>query len=269
MEQVYIYESCIPVATLAIKKTLVIQTEKIDIFDVPGTIFKDSNNNCWTYNGNFNSNYIPDEVYFVINFSGNYFTNIVNIKYPSCDSCVVTKTSDCSLIYFSSTRCDNGENVIVKCCDVSPITGTLKLTPTVGQIHGISNPNGDDFCVKLDYILLRGETDYEIETPAWINYTCDICPIYKKYTVDSCDGLIENLSVFASTTATTLDVGTVVRIDTDDNCYVITSYDGIKSEYLITQPTTIIPTDSFGFNKQPKIIYNFTNCNDCINSFYN
>lgn len=247
----YIYESCSSLSSNSTKKTRVIQTTKLDFTNLPETIFKDESGNCWRYVGTSDNSYFPSDDVFFINFSGNYFTNSVNIVYPSCDDCNLNIVSSCTITYFSATKCDDSTIVNVKVCNVGPSVGITKLLPTVGQVCGIKNPSGDDFCVTLNTVITDVETSYEIITPAWKDYSCDTCPKYKVYKVNSCDGFITDYYIYDNYNSTTIEPLTVVSIDTDDNCYIISSYEGIQVEY------------KYELNVSPKIIKTYSSCNSC------
>ena len=257
MSKVYIYESCSPLATFASKNSQVIQSEKVEFTNLPNTIFKDGDGNCWNYFGEYDNGYISLDNVFPINYSGNYFTNVVDIVYPDCNSCLLTRTSPCVITYFSATRCDSGTTEYVKVCNVGPISGPTKLLPTVQQVVGIKNPSGDDFCVTLNSVISEVDTDYEIATPAWETYDCDTCPIYKTYIGDSCDGSVIGLKIYAPATSTTLSATTSVSLVTNNTCYVITSYEGIEVEYNYESGVT------------PTVWQTFLNCNNCLIDYYN
>jgi hypothetical protein len=252
---IYLYESCIPTLTNATKKTQIGQTYKLEYTNIANTIFKDSIGNCWNYLGEYESSYIPPDNVFYIFYSGNFLTNTIEIGYPDCNSCQATITSNCVFTYYVGVRCDNGGSVNVKVCNVSP-TGTLKLVPTIGQVFGVRNPSGDDFCVTIVSTSPFVDTEYQISTPAWKDYTCDTCPLYKSYLVDSCDGYSTNMRVYQYYTNPTIPEYTAVDLNVDDVCYVIKSYEGITCEYAYNETTT------------PTIIQTFISCNECLINFY-
>lgn len=257
MSTVYIYQSCSPVATNATKNTQVIQTEKIYFTDIVNTIFKDSQNNCWVYYGEYESGYIPPTNVFPINYSGNYFSSSSNIVYPTCDDCQVINVGDCVLTYFEGTECSSGDTVYVKVCNVGSTATNLQLLPTVGQVVGVRNPSGDDFCVTLTSQISYVNTNYEITTPAWETYTCSNCPLFNKYVVDACDGSVSGITVYESSTMSARTVGTSVTLDYDNECYVIISYEGVFAEYNYQEGLT------------PTIFQGFDTCNDCLLNYYN
>jgi len=257
---VYIYQSCSPLATFSTKVTQVIQTERVSITDYPGLIFKDKTGICWTYLDRYEDNYIPPSNVFNVTHQGNIFENdsmLNQIYYHDCDSCFLTQVSGCTEIYFSAERCDDKTNVVVKECNVGPTVGTLKLTHNVGDVCGVMNPNGDDFCVTLNTQIYNVDTEYEIITPAWKYYDCDSCPTHKTYSVNSIDNLVQDFKVFAPTTSDTLLTGTSVNLNVSDLCYLVSSYDGIKINYLYNSDT------------DPTINQVFTTSADCMINYYN
>jgi hypothetical protein len=258
MSKIYLYQSCLPIVSVTNQLTQVVQTEKISFTNLPGTIFKDVNGYCWDYLGEYENNYLPPDNVFVVKYSGNFFekTGILpTIVFPTYDSCNFTTLSTCTEIYYTGTRCDSGNTVVVKTCNVGPKTGVIKLLPTVGQVVGISNPDGDDFCVTLVSITSTTETEYLINTPAWESYDCTTCPLYKTYIANSCDGLISGLTIYDKVTSLTLSSTTSVNINT--TCFEIVSYEGIVSEYNYNEFTT------------PTIIQSFSTCDDCLLNYYN
>jgi len=260
MSERYVYESCSIVVTNSVNKTQVIQTEKCFSTDLVGSIFKDSNGNCWVYMGEYDDSYIPPTTVFPINYSGDFFqaqNGLPRIYYPSCETCQLTTVSGCSITYFNATRCDNGLSVVVKVCNVGPVSGPTKLMPSIGQVHGILNPSGDDFCVTLTSFNNQNNTDYEIVTSAWQNYTCNTCPIFREYLVNSCDGLVQNLKVFAPLSFQYVDYFKGVNIYQDNTCYIVQEYLGIESQPNYQEGIT------------PTIIQVFSNCEDCELNYYN
>jgi hypothetical protein len=260
MSVVYIYQSCLPVATFSTKKTQVIQSEKVSITYYPGLTFKDLNNICWTYLGEYENSYIPPQEVFSLTYQGNFFeknTLLSQIYYPTCDYCVVTQVSACTEVYFVGERCDDNTDVIVMACNVGPTEGNLKLTPTIGDVCGIINPDGDDFCVTIKSQVSDVTTDYNVGTPAWNSYDCDSCPIYKVYSVSEINGLPGTFKVSAPKTSETLLTGTSVNLNVNPNCYIINSYDGIKVNYL------------YNSDVNPTINQVFATSADCAINYYN
>jgi hypothetical protein len=260
---VYVYESCFPLAIKTTYKTQIIQTQKVSFTNVEGTIFKDSSLNCWTYLGRFDSDYIAPPEVNPISYEGDYFTGVQSTTYPTCEDCKTVVTPPCTLIYFNATRCDNGQNVVVSSCDFGSGTalnsggfflGNLNLTPYVGQTHSISVPNGDDFCVTLTSITTSAPNSYSIATPAWSNYTCSTCPIYKTYYVNACDGSAQNVLIYAPSNSATLSVGTAVTVDINATCYTIVSYEGIQTEANLLPGIT------------PQFSQSFATCQECADT---
>ena len=109
MPKVYIYESCIPANTVFKKNTQIIQTEKLFFTNVNDTIFKDFNNNCWRYIGEYDNYKSPNNV-FNFSYSGNYFTKSTELSpilFESCTTCLQTSTSACTKVFYDAIKCDN------------------------------------------------------------------------------------------------------------------------------------------------------------------
>ena len=84
---VYVYQKCSGQTGLA---TQVIQTVKSPITSVVGSTFKDSSGICWSYLGQFGSNYIATIGYTPITYTGNYFASSYPTVYTNCTTCVST-----------------------------------------------------------------------------------------------------------------------------------------------------------------------------------
>lgn len=256
MSKFYVYQSCFPLNIFSVKNTQVVQTTKLVDFDLKGVIFKSDDGFCWSFLGEFENNYISNSDVFQINYSGNYFSNVVNIKYPDCNTCNSTVVSPCEEIYFSGIKCDSEDIFDVKICNVGPTVGNLKLLPNIGDVCGVKNPSGDDFCITITGISSSSFTNYEIITPAWEFYNCDTCPIYKTYTANSCDLTVTGLTVYDLSANTTLSSGNTVSINSDEVCYQIISYDGIVVEYNAVESGV------------PFIKTTYDSCDNCLNSYY-
>jgi hypothetical protein len=95
---------------------------------------------------------------------------------------------------------------------------------------------------------------YQIGTAAYTSYTCPTCPIYKTYYANACDGSIQNILIYASSTSTTLIAGQGVTIDTSSICYTIVSYEGIVIEQNVIAGIT------------PQIQTSYADCPECLNA---
>ena len=84
---VYVYESCSPISVGSPLNTQIIQTEQVPFTDIAGIIFKDNSGNCWTYQGAFESDYIPPPTVIAITYQGNYFVGVSSTTYPTCEDC--------------------------------------------------------------------------------------------------------------------------------------------------------------------------------------
>jgi hypothetical protein len=260
---VYVYESCSPISFSSPLNTQIIQNEKVSFTNVEGTIFKDTLGNCWNYQGRFESDYIAPPTVNAVTYEGNYFSGGPTTVYPTCEDCQVVPVFTCNYVYFNASRCDNGQNVVVAACDLGAGTalnsggfdlGTILLTPVVGQTHSISVPNGDDYCVTLNSTTTSVSNPAIIATPAWANYTCSTCPIYKTYYANACDGSAQNVLIYAPQNSTTLTVGTAVTVDINSTCYTIISYEGIQTEIYLLPGLT------------PQLSQSFITCQECFDT---
>jgi len=251
---VYVFQSCSPISPNSLP-TQVIQTQPIGFSAVVGSIFKDSINNCWTYNGRFDSTYIAPTTVISITYSGDFFASSPNTTYPSCQDCqTIPPQPLCTYIYFNAYRCDTGEAVVVYACDFTDPNNQVKLDYRVGETHAVGD-RGSEFCVSLDSIATNASTGYLINTPPYAGpYNCFTCPLYKTYYVNSCDGTTQNLLVYASSTSTTLLHGTVIKTDISADCYTVVSYEGLVSN----------PFFLYGFTPQINQIFGMGECETCL-----
>ena len=84
---VYVYQTCLGQTVIA---TQVIQTVQSPITTLVGSTFKDSNGVCWSYLGQFGSNYIATIGYTPITYTGNYFASSYPTVYTDCTTCITT-----------------------------------------------------------------------------------------------------------------------------------------------------------------------------------
>jgi hypothetical protein len=90
---VYVYESCSPLDWGSFVKTQIGQSVPVPNVNV-GNIFKDQKGYCWTYLGQFNSNYSPTPPNSV-NYSTsdtNYFINPISEFFRTCEECEYVPT---------------------------------------------------------------------------------------------------------------------------------------------------------------------------------
>lgn len=264
---VYVYESCFPIGTNA-SNTQIIQTQVVPFANQLGVIFKDLQGNCWTYIGRFESTYIAPISVFTVTFEGNYFDGSNSLTYETCQDCQTVIAAECEYIYFNANKCDGSGSVVVYACDFGPTNDELSfgsiggsgfgdlnipLTPSVGQTHVVSDTSGNMFCVTLTSIVPSGPETFLVQTPAWSSFNCSTCPIYKTYYVNACDGTEQNVLVYAPVNSTTLTVGQVIGVTTNNQCYSVISYEGLMiNSYFIPGST-------------PEVSVTFTDCQTCIN----
>ena len=258
---VYVYSSCSPISPNVLR-TYLIQTQLSPIQTIVGNQFKDNQGNCWTFEGIFGQNYIAPPKTISQTFTGDYFAGQPSIKFTSCTECQTIVLPPPNLIYFNAQRCDNQQNIIVSGLDLGPCQsgfnfqfsiGTLCVTAQVGETVIIPNPNGDDFCVKLLSITTAQPTPWLLTRPIYGGLPECNCSLRRVYEADACDGSEIGKIIYDSPTAPILSVGQSVRIDTSGNCFVIKSYNGVKSVINFIPGAISIITASFD------------NCESCIN----
>ena len=270
---VYVYQSCSPIGKNT-QPTQMIQSQKVTFATEAGAIFKDSSNNCWTYLGRFLATYIAPPNVSPVTFDGNYFDGASSTLYNTCESCEALPVQLCNrYLYWNGTRCDNGQTVTVKSCYGEPqpllinqfglgistsITQFYDINPQVGDIV-LGDDGSVPFCMTITSSAGTQSTNIIVGKPLVPITSCGSCPIYKKYTANACDGSEQNVTIYASSTSTTLTVGTVVSIvvnsTTGPLCFTIISYDGLVSDQFTTAFATKFVQDTF------------VTCVDCNNSF--
>jgi hypothetical protein len=257
---VYVYQSCSPISPNLVP-TQIIQSEKVTFATDAGAIFKDNSLICWTYLGRFLSTYIAPPTVTVITYTGNYFNSVQTTLYSTCESCQTLPQITCATYqYWSGTRCDNGQTIIVKSCysEPTPFTintfefgvagttiGYLDFNVKVGEI-AIGNDGTDDFCITINSEVGVQTASYEVTKPFGGNVTsCTTCPIYKTYNAKSCDSE-EIVTLYALVGSSSFEAnGNIVSVSTTNTCYTILSYTGLVANYYITPSTAKFITQGF------------------------
>jgi hypothetical protein len=267
---VYVYQSCSPISPNLVP-TQVIQSQKVSFVSQIGIVFKDLNNNCWSYIGRFDSNYIAPINVNAVTFNGNFFNGAPSLTYPDCPTCQTQPIDLCTTYqYFTAQRCDNGANIVVKSCYTEPIpltfntfelgiagsfTQLLDLNVKVGEFAIVSDPSGD-FCVSILSTASQQNTPYVASTLAFSPISnCSSCPVYRTYTANSCDGTQQNITILDLASAPQLPIGTVVSVGISTTCYVITSYVGLIANTFASPIISNFVTASFD------------GCQACIDAF--
>ena len=269
---VYVYQSCSPIQNGKFQSvTQVIQTQKVSFVSQIGIIFKDLNNNCWSYVGRFDSNYIAPININAVSFNGDFFDGSPSLTYPDCQTCETQPIDLClTYQYFNAQRCDNGANIVVKSCYTEPTTLTfntfefgiagsftqlLDLNVKVGEFAVVSDPSGD-FCVSILSTASEQNTPFVAGTLAFSpTSNCSSCPVYRTYTANSCDGTQQNITILDLASAAQLSIGTVVSVGISTTCYIITGYAGVIANLFASPILTNFVTASFD------------GCQSCIDAF--
>jgi hypothetical protein len=249
----------------------VIQTQKVSFVSEVGTVFKDLNNNCWSYVGRFESTYIAPINVNAITFNGNFFDGSPNVTYPDCSTCEIQPIDLClTYTYFNAQRCDNGQNIVVKSCYLEPtpitfntfefgisgsFTQLLDLNVNVGDFAYVPDPSGD-FCILILSTASQQDTSYIAGSLAFSPISnCSSCPVYRTYVANSCDGTEQNITILDFASSEQLSVGTTVSVGNSTTCYVITEYLGILANLFASTSFSNFVTASF------------EDCQSCIDSF--
>jgi hypothetical protein len=252
---VYVYQSCSPISPNSVP-TQIIQSVKVTIAPEAGVIFKDNSGICWTYVGRFEPTYIAGSGGTTITYTGNYFDGIPTNLFTTCQSCqTVPPVNLCATYqYWSGTRCDNGQTIIVKSCYSDPtpyeintftfgVAGTtigyLDFNVKVGEI-AVGNDGTNDFCITINSGVEAQNASYTVSKPFGNTITsCSSCPTYRKYTATACDNSEQNVTIYTPTSAPLFEAngGNIVSVSTSSTCYTILNYDGIVIDYYITSST--------------------------------
>jgi hypothetical protein len=270
---VYVYQSCSPISPNLVP-TQIIQSVKVTIASDAGIIFRDNSGNCWTYIGRFEPTYIAGSGVTTITYTGNYFDGIPTNIFTTCDSCQSVPPVDlCSTYqYWSGTRCDNGQTIIVKSCYLVPTafdintfqfgfagttTGYADFNVKVGEI-AVGNDGTDDFCIAINSEVGVQTASYIVSKPFGTTITsCSSCPTYRKYTARACDDSEQNVTIYTPSSVAPFafagsDGGNIVSVTTTSTCYTILNYDGIVTDYYITPSTAKF------------VVQGFTDCQLCF-----
>jgi hypothetical protein len=255
--------------------TQIIQSVKVTIASDAGIIFRDNSGNCWTYIGRFEPTYIAGSGVTTITYTGNYFDGIPTNIFTTCDSCQSVPPVDlCSTYqYWSGTRCDNGQTIIVKSCYSTPTQftintfefgfagttiNTLDFNVKLGDI-AIGNDGTDDFCVTINSELGVQNTNYIVSKPIGFDVTsCTTCPVYKAYYANACDGSEQNVTLYYLTSESPFEAngGNIVSVSTTSTCYTVVSYIGLVSNPYISS------------NNAKFIIQGYADCQVCADAYY-
>ena len=134
---VYVYQKCSGQEGLA---TQVIQTVQSPITTLVGSTFKDSSGICWSYLGQFGSNYIATIGYTPLTYTGNYFASAYPTVYTDCITCVSSQIPNGNYVARTGTTSCNTVNLKVG------LGGTMSAGYTVAiysDIPGQPPQDGD------------------------------------------------------------------------------------------------------------------------------
>ena len=82
---VYVFATC-ALNPQGGNQSTIVQTSPVAFNIVPNQTFRDNANNCWIYVGSF-TNYSPEYITILVNYSGNYFTGLLPTVYANCQAC--------------------------------------------------------------------------------------------------------------------------------------------------------------------------------------
>lgn len=279
---VYVYESCVPVGIKLPRTVQVVQTQPVPFISTENTVFKDSTGTPWRYLGQFNTNYIAPIGIDTLTFQGDYFVGAIEYVYQSCQEALsVPAINPCvNYVYYQIERCDNQQTIIAKACDLGSTTitinffelgvagsttSTTSLNPSVNSVCSIfsydtNNQITDMFCGRITAIVTEQTTNNVLQIPPiGVQYNCNTCPLFYKYTISTCNAdnaQVTNFPLYKPYTTGQLNIGDVVSVAENANCYTI-----VTSEGLVYEPNIFTLTaNSLAYTWAN----NFIDCNTCF-----
>jgi hypothetical protein len=125
---VYVYQTC--GGGQPVIPTQVIQTVQSPITSVVGNTFKDSSGNCWSYLGQFGSNYIATIGYTPLTYTGDYFASAFQTVYNNCQTCISTPI--CYEYLFENITTATGHSLAIRPNFNTPCYGGQVYNTPVG-----------------------------------------------------------------------------------------------------------------------------------------
>lgn len=279
---VYVYESCVPVGIKLPRTVQVVQTQPVPFISTENTVFKDSTGTPWRYLGQFNTNYIAPIGIDTLTFQGDYFVGAIEYVYQSCQEALSVSVIDpcVNYVYYQIERCDNQQTVIAKACDLGSTTitinffelglpgsttSTTSFNPSVNSVCAIfsydtNNQITEMFCGRITAIVTEQTTNNVLQIPPiGVQYNCNTCPLFYKYTISTCNAdnaQVTNFPFYKPYTTGQLNIGDVVSVAENANCYTI-----VTSEGLVYEPNIFTLTaNSLAYTWAN----NFIDCNTCF-----
>ncbi len=279
---VYVYESCVPVGIKLPRTVQVVQTQPVPFISTENTVFKDSTGTPWRYLGQFNTNYIAPIGIDTLTFQGNYFVGAIEYVYQSCQEALSVPVIDpcVNYVYYQIERCDNQQTVVAKACDLGSTTitinffelgipgsttSTTSFNPSVNSVCAIfsydtNNQVTEMFCGRITDIVTEQVTNNVLQIPPiGVQYNCNTCPLFYKYTISTCNAdnaQVTNFPFYKPYTTGQLNIGDVVSVAENANCYTI-----VTSEGLVYEPNIFTLTaNSLAYTWAN----NFIDCNTCF-----
>jgi hypothetical protein len=171
---VYVYQTCS--GGQPVIPTQVIQTVQSPITSVVGNTFKDSSGNCWSYLGQFGSNYIATIGYTPLTYTGDYFASAFQTVYNNCQTCISTPI--CYQYLFENITTATGHSPAIRPNFYTPCPGYQVNSTPVGP--------GGQRCfystVPLGSLPSATWADYFIPGPVFgVDYTLTLngCPTFE------------------------------------------------------------------------------------------
>jgi hypothetical protein len=144
-------------------------------------------------------------------------------------------------------------------------TSRTSTAPTVGQVvtitsYDTNNSITDQFCATITSIISEVQTT-NIAASALFgqSYTCNTCPIYNKYTISTCnndDSQVTNFPLYVPYTVDLLNVGDVVSVNENANCFTVVTYEGVITDAYLS----VLLTNSLAYSFEAK----YQDCNGCF-----
>ena len=184
MTYVYVYESCQPLQFNPYLNNQIIQTLQVPSIEI-NQRFKDNLGNCWTYLGQFVSNYVAPINVVATSWNGNYFTSIGTIVYSNCSECINGIPTTTSQVTINNDNTITGQPDF--CGGYSKTETTLKVTnfnsdglqviTSVDITVQISLEVNDCLGTNYETIFLTIPAGSSFVTQNFTSYNLEECPI--------------------------------------------------------------------------------------------
>jgi hypothetical protein len=180
---IYVFQTC-SLNGFGYPQTTVLQSSFVEFALTAGGSFQDSEGNCWTYIGQYQS-YYPVGNTNIVNYNGNYFNGLATVVYQDCESCAASNTGTIQTacitwddVNFNNnlpdqcggyTRTENKITVTLLSNGIPVVaTQTVKVVFELETFDCLGNS-----ITELTVFIQQGQTT---GSKTYNSTTCDICP---------------------------------------------------------------------------------------------